>query len=618
MKLNRTLGNKALLLITINAILGTGIFFLPAVGASYSGPASLLAWVLMSAVAIMISFYFAELISLFPKAGGLYNYTKKAFGDFWAFVFGWISWLVANITIAMLIVGSLLYLFPEAEFSFHLIFSILLIISFNYINYRGISLSSKLLMIFGFITITSLLVIIVPGLSTVDISNFQPLFVFPPFAILLTMYFISETYFGWETTTYLAEETKNPKYLSKLIVIATVIISIISVLIVFVSLGNADWKTFSQQSAPLAFIAEKIFGDAGKIYAILIFIPLIGTAFGWIVSSPRLLYAMARDKALMPFLAKIHPKNRTPHIAILFQTIVTSLVTIAALANYLLLLSLLVPLVVILYSGVLISVPVLRKKMPKKRDFSAPFPVIGPIVITAFLFLLLFYWIISVEDAFPIFIFGILLIFLGFPMYVLIKLQTDEKFVSKFYDRLSFMWDSLFPIWYGKDEKRNVMKNLDLKKHHNILDFGCGSGITTLEISKKLKKSGKIVAVDISEKQLEKAFEKVIGKSRTKNIIFIKENEFSLKKNSFDRLVMVNVLEHLDNPKKRLTEVFRSLKKGGKFSIMSFGRSLHVPAPSFLSDEKEIRKLFDSIGIEIQIMKEKKKMSEYWYIWGQK
>ena len=617
MKLKRTIGNKTLLFLTINAIMGTGIFFLPAIGALYAGPASLISWMIMSVLALGISFYFAELVSLFPHAGGIYYYTKKAFGNFWAFVFGWISWIICNITIAMLIVGSLLYLFPNQSFLFNLIISLIIIIAFNYINYKGISLSSKLLMFFGIVTVLSLIVLIVPGFSTIEPSNFSPFFVFPAFSILLAMYFISETFFGWETTTYLTEEVKEPKKLPKMIVISTAIICALSLLLVFVSLGNVEWNEFSDQSAPLTFLAEKLFGDYGKYYAIIVFIPLIGTAFGWIVSTPRLLYAMSRDKALPSRFEKIHRKHNTPYNAIIFQTIITCLITAAAFADYLLLLSLLVPLVVILYSGVMLSVIALRKKMPREREFSAPFPNYGPLIIIGAMALMLFLWIISVSNALAIFIFGILLVLLGIPMYILIKLQADEKFVSGFYDRISFAWDKLFPLWYGKKEIRRVVKNLDVKKNNTILDFGCGSGITTLQVAKKVGKNGRIVAVDLSEKQIEKAYDKM-DKNGESNVVFVKEYKFSLKKNSFDRLVMVNVLEHLDNPKKRLNEVFSSLKKGGKFSIMSFGKSLHVPAPKFLASEKEIRELFDSLGIKVNVSREQRRMTEYWYIWGEK
>src|SRR3989344_7789458 len=112
MQLKKSIGKKTLLILTINAILGTGIFFLPAIGAQYSGTSSIFSWAIMSFVAIAISLYFAELISMFPKSGGAYEFVKNAFGKSHGFLFGWISWIVANITIAMLIVGSILYIMP--------------------------------------------------------------------------------------------------------------------------------------------------------------------------------------------------------------------------------------------------------------------------------------------------------------------------------------------------------------------------------------------------------------------------------------------------------------------------------------------------------------------------
>src|SRR3989338_2367873 len=98
-KLKQSIGKKTLLMLTLNAILGTGIFFLPALGAAYSGTSSIISWGVMSIIAIMISLYFAELVSMFPKAGGAYEFVKHAFGKTTGFVFGWLSWIVANITI---------------------------------------------------------------------------------------------------------------------------------------------------------------------------------------------------------------------------------------------------------------------------------------------------------------------------------------------------------------------------------------------------------------------------------------------------------------------------------------------------------------------------------------
>ena len=133
----------------------------------------------------------------------------------------------------MLVVGSLFYLFPAQSAVFYVAASLLLIALFNYVNYRGIDWSSKLLLFFGIVTVASLAMIIFPGLLQIEPGNFQP-FIFPASSIFLAIYFISETFFGWETTTFLAEEIKDArKVLPKMLVIATAIIAVVSILLVF-------------------------------------------------------------------------------------------------------------------------------------------------------------------------------------------------------------------------------------------------------------------------------------------------------------------------------------------------------------------------------------------------
>ena len=67
-RLKRVLSYKVILLITINSIMGTGIFFLPALGAKTAGPASVLSWIILSILSIYIAMCFGELTSMFPKA----------------------------------------------------------------------------------------------------------------------------------------------------------------------------------------------------------------------------------------------------------------------------------------------------------------------------------------------------------------------------------------------------------------------------------------------------------------------------------------------------------------------------------------------------------------------
>lgn len=619
MKLKKSIGKKTLLFLAINAFMGVDIFFLPAIGALYSGTASIIAWILMSVVALFISFYFAELVSMFPKAGGIYEYVKRSFGEFPSFILGWTAWIVSNIAIAMLVVGSLLYLFPSASFVFHLILSLFIIILFNYISYRGIDLSAKLLLFFGLMSVLTILAVIIPGMPGVDLSRFYPLYASTPM-LLLTLYFISENFFGWEATTYLAEEVKDARtVLPKFIILATLIVSVIEIFFVLVLLGNVDTQVLSEQKAPLNYLVSKLFGsDFAKIFAVIIFIPMIGTAASWIVSSPRLLFAMARDRVLVPRLKSIHEKYRTPHYAILLQTVVTCFVTIIAIADYKMLLSLLLPLALIVYSVVLLSFLKLRVKMPGiKRYFKAPFGISGPSLIIVFNFILLLVWIEQVPGAIFIFIMSLMLVSFGIPIYLLIKLQTDEKFIEKFFDRFSWLWDRSFALWYGEREIKAVVDKLGIKNGYIVLDFGCGTGRTTIELAKRVV-NGRVVAVDISKQQLKRAEHKAIEK-HVSNVIFIKEHHLTpFEKHSFDAVTAVGVLDHLKDPERTLKNMFRLLKPGGCFSFFSFGKSMGIPAHDIMRSRERIKELFIKLGVKVNIKIEKKKMTEYIYMWGRK
>ena len=620
-KLKKGIGKKTLFLLSVNSIIGTGIFFLPAAGAEIAGPASIISWVMASIAAIFFSLYFAELVSLYPKSGGVYEYTKKAFGEKTSFIVGWGAWLITNITIAMLVVGSILYLVPDISIVLKVVISISLLIFFNIVSYVGINWAGKLLVFFGLMTLISILSIIIPGSLQFNIGNLKPFFVFPASSIFLAIYFIVETFFGWETATYLSEEVKNAKkVMPRMLVIATVFVVLLSVGLVVVALGIADWRLFSTSVAPMNMLSSLLFGGGvSKIFSLIIFVPLLGTAASWIISSPRLLYAMSRDKVLPKGFSAIHDKFDTPHKAILFQTITSIVVTLIAFGNYMTLLSLLVPLVMIVYSFVVLSVWKLRIKKPRLKRFKAPFGKVGPFCLTIFNAFILGVWIFEVRDALAIFSSGVILVLLGIPLYFLIKLETDKKFTEKFFDKVSFIWDILFPFWYGEKEIKRVIRGAKIKKGDKVMDFGCGTGLTTLKLTKKIGDEGTVVAVDLSRKQLEKSIKKVEKAMEFSNVVFIKETELiPFEKNFFDSVVGVGVLEHFSDPQDKLKQVFKLLKKNGRFSFLSFGRSFGIPAPDHLKSKKDIKKLFESIASEVKIERKKKRGSEYWFIHGKK
>ncbi len=614
MKLRRSIGTKALFLLVINAILGTGIFFLPAIGMKYAGTASIFSWLIMSVVAILTSLIFAELISMKPESGCVYKVVKSAFGEFYGFLFGWISWIAANITISMLIVGSFNYLFPGIGAVYAIAISLACVLLFNFVNYRGIGISAKMLVVFGVLTLAGLLVLLVPGVplaasGTLELGGFSFSLVF------LAVYFIAETFFGWETATYLADEVKNPeKTLPKMLVVTTIVIAAISCLLVYVA-AMLGPETFSASPSPLSALFSLIYGTKyAFLFSVVIFVPLLGTAASWIVSSPRLLYAMSKDRVLVKHFGEVHKKNNVPHKAILFQTCVTSVLTVLAFGNFFTLLMLLIPLVLMMYLLVIFAY-IKTKSLGVSGSFKNPLGEKGGwLVILVYIFLLVA-WLQKTDNAFYILSMGLMLVFIGMPMYVIIKLYTDRSFVEKFYNRLSVVWDPLFSLWYSDNEAKKVISNLSLNESSRVVDFGCGTGKTTKHVAKKARR-GVVVAIDISEKQLEKAAKKMKAEG-IKNVVFIKDYKLRLRKN-FDCLTAVGVLEHLENPGQALKNMTGTLKKNGTFSILCFGKSFGIVGSPHFSDEASVRRLFSGLGVELHVKKEHKRFAQYWYIWGKK
>jgi len=194
----------------------------------------------------------------------------------------------------------------------------------------------------------------------------------------------------------------------------------------------------------------------------------------------------------------------------------------------------------------------------------------------------------------------------------MVKLSTDEKFTEKFFDKTSWLFDRMFQIWYTDADAQNVVSKLGLSEQSVVLDYGCGGGTTTNILSGKAKN---IIAVDISEKQMELAVQRTMHKN---NVMFFKNSQVPELKNYFDAATAVGVLEYVKDPKKEVRKIIDSLKNGGTFSFMSFGKALGFPAPAFVKNEDSIRKMFVGLNVELHIRKEKKKFAEYWFIWGKK
>ena len=623
-ELKRTLGFWTVLSLAIASIMGTGLFFGASIGTSYSGNASILAWIIVSIVAIYISMYFSELVSMYPKAGGVYEFSKHAYNRFFSFLMGWIAWLIGNLTTALQVVAAIDYLIPDPSKNLlKIVISITFIVSLNLIAYFGIALSASLLIIFAIVTIGAMTFFIVPGLFQISTSNYFPFLTFGLSPLYITMFFIAESFFGWESATYLSEETQEPeRVIPKALIIGTIIVGILGTLMSVVSLGIIPWRTLAGSSAPLSIVSQYILGNLGmRIVNIGIFVSLIGSAASTIITMPRLILALARDKLFISQLSSIHEKFKTPHKAIIFQTIVSLLVFGMAFGRYKALLSLLLPLGFIMYLFIILSVPILRIKEPlMKRSFKVPFVAIGSLVVVAFINILLFSWFSSDPSAVNTFKLGLSLIFVSIPIYLLLEIYYDPDAITKINDALAYLTLLCEKIILPKSVRKDILELLGDVKGKKLLEFGCSVGTLTLNLAESVKPNGKIYATDLSRMDLVITKRRLL--KRGHNHVFVIHDEHQVNRvhpsiPHVDAIVSIGMMGYLQDVKKVLKEMRELLPYGGKIVFVDYADFFKIiPNVAWLSKDRIIEKIFRDAGFSVFVNRRKGLFWNYVFVYG--
>lgn len=624
-ELKKSLGFWTVFSITITAMIGTGMFFGTAIAASIAGNASLLVWVFLGIITVYVGACFGELTSMFPSAGGIYEFSKQAFGRGLAsFLIGWTSWVVINMMNSLLIVAALDYLLPkEIQIIYKIILAILIIGLLNYFAYLGTATIAAILGGFAFIIVMLLITIIMFGFGHINFANYTPFFTVSPVMLFVAFFFIVETFFGWENATFMAEETKNAeKVIPKALLSASIFVSILGILLAIVLLGVIPWQTLGNSTTPVADVTVRLFNPTyALIIAVGVALALIGSAAGGLIGSPRLLLGLARDKLFIEQLADIHPVHQTPYKAILFQTIVSAVVVIFGFGNYQNLLELLVPIALIMYSSVLIILSVLRFKKPNyPRPFKVWFGKTGPIIVSILYITVIITWLIYTPNAFNLLRLGLSFILFGIPIFLLLISYYDPDYIKTINDsfaRLTILFENFnFPKKFRR-ELLSYFQDLDEK---TILDYGAGVGTLTLHLAESVGPKGKIYATDLSLKNVE-ILKKRLQKKNYQNVEVIHdEHQFNRVHPSIknvDAVFSVGMLSYVQDIRKVLKEIYKILQKDGKICMVEYVDYFWVmPDVKWLSSNQEIEKVFRESGFSVHVVRKRKMFWSYLIVYG--
>jgi len=365
-ELVRAISRWQLVGISINDVIGSGIYLLPAAAAALLGPFSLWAILLAGLAVGVLVLCHAQAASYFDQPGGAYLYTREAFGDFIGFEVGWMTWLTRIASVAALSNGLALAissLWPAAASGWPRAFIILAALAvLAWANVVGVKSGARVAVALTIAKLIPLAFFVAVGVFYVDWSALamhggQPILSGSLTEAALLLLF---AYAGFENTPAAAGEYRNPKRDVPFAMLTMItIITLTYVAVQAVALGTLP--ELATTESPLAAAAGQFAGPAAMLLLSLgAVVSIFGNLGNTTLIGPRYAYALADDGYGPRWLANVHERFHTPANAIVLQTTVALVLALSGSFVALAMLSVVARLAT--YIGTCSALLVLRKR----------------------------------------------------------------------------------------------------------------------------------------------------------------------------------------------------------------------------------------------------------------
>jgi basic amino acid/polyamine antiporter, APA family len=321
-QLVRAIGVSGLAANIINTTIGAGIFVLPALVAKGLGPAAPLAFLICAVAMILFVTCFAIAGSRVSLTGGLYAYVEVAFGRYVGFLGGILYFLTA-----ILAVAGVVNVFADTITAFvpilanpigHLAIVIAVYTLLVAINIMGVRAGSIAVNAVTLAKLVPLLIFVLAGFffikpANIGWSGWPGSKALGDSVLLLIFAFV-----GVEVALVPSGEVKTPsRTVPRAIYIALIATTLLYISIQLVAQGTLGQSLSANTVSPLAESAARFLGNFGRV---LLLAGATISAFGFvtsdILSSPRIIFALGRDRMLPAWFAHVHPRFRSPDVAI--------------------------------------------------------------------------------------------------------------------------------------------------------------------------------------------------------------------------------------------------------------------------------------------------------------
>ncbi len=317
--------------IVVGAIIGSDIYIVPGLVAGLIGPFALVVWIIGGAVSMILAMVFGYCSYYVPNVGGSFAFVSEAFDDFYGFIAGWsmsIAEIIALPVFAIVFTNYLQYFVP-LSYGEQLLIRVIFIVVLTTINIVGVKAAGRINDVLTLAKLAPLLLIIFLGIGSIVLrptllGNYTP---FAPaglsnFGTVLVLIFWA--YAGFELGVLPASEVVDPKKnVPKAMITGMAIVIFFYVVTNFAVFGVVSSAELAKSPIPLVLVSAALLGSVGAVITgVGALASVSGTDETEVLGTARLIYAMSSDGLLPKGLGKVHPRFKTPYVAVIIEGVI--------------------------------------------------------------------------------------------------------------------------------------------------------------------------------------------------------------------------------------------------------------------------------------------------------
>lgn len=329
-ELRKVLGAGFGIAVLVGGTIGVGILRTPGIIAGLIDNYWLIifAWLFVGGYVLLAAGLFAEMATMMPKAGGPYNYVKRAFGDYAGFISGWFDYLLNSIAPAYfcIVIGEYLSLLFPALSGYETIIGLGFLLLFMLFHLSGVKSGSIAQQVTSVVKVLFFLALVVAcfviDTKTIPTEKVQTLTEGTTILAFLTaLQLIMGAYNGWWSGCFFAEEDVDPsRNIPK-----SLFTGVIMVIAIYVLLNMAFMYVIppaALANSPLAAsdVAGVVFGDSGaRLVMVISVVSILSILNAYMMIPARIMFGLSRDRFFIKQGTYIN-KGGTPVVSLLVTT----------------------------------------------------------------------------------------------------------------------------------------------------------------------------------------------------------------------------------------------------------------------------------------------------------